>query len=121
MPEPELAFQVAFFATPNGNKPAWEFLKLLDKEDRSRVGFDLKRVQIGFPVGMPLCRPFGDGLYELRCSLPSKREARLLFFVFEDTLIIVSGFIKKTQKTPEQELQKARERKKEFLSNTSKE
>lgn len=63
------------------------------------------RVQYRWPVGMPLCRPLGDGLWEVRSSLPSQRIARLL-----------SGFIKKTQKTPKDELALARRRMDEFKS-----
>lgn len=108
-----------FFTTPNGHEPALDFIKSLPKEDRSKVGFDLKTVQIGFPMGMPLCRPLGEGLFETRSSLPSKREARLIFFVHDDQLVVVSGFIKKTQATPKQELTLAKDRKKQFLANTS--
>jgi phage-related protein len=81
------------------------------------MGFDLRTVQDGFPIGMPVCRPLGSGLYEVRSSLPSRREARLLFFVEEGMLIVVHGFIKKTSATPSSELQLARDRKRIFDAN----
>src|SRR5438477_12256864 len=93
----DLLFQVIFFATKSGNQPARDFVRNLDKEDRSIVGRDLAIVQFGFPIGMPVCRPLGGGLYEVRSSLPSKREARLVFFQSDKDLIVVSAFIKKTQ------------------------
>jgi len=114
---PELKFAVLFYQTVGGHRPAWDFIKSLDKEGMTKVGFDLKRLQIGFPVGMPLCRSLGNGLHEVRTSLATKREARLIFFVYEDNLVIVSGFIKKMQKTPDLELKTAFARKKEFLTN----
>jgi phage-related protein len=64
---------------------------------------------------MPLCRPLSGGLWEVRTSLPSGRIARVLFCVREATILVLSGFIKKTQKTPGEELELARKRMKEFL------
>jgi len=72
------------------------------------------RIQFRWPVGMPLCRSMGDGLWEIRTSLPSNRIARLMFCVAQERIVILSGFIKKTQKTPDEELALARKRRKEF-------
>ena len=78
------------------------------------IGLDLMRVQFRWPVGMPLCRAMGDGLWEVRTSLPSNRIARVLFCVVRDRIVVLHGFIKKTQKTPDGELTLARKRKREF-------
>ena len=64
---------------------------------------------------MPLCRPLGQGLWEVRSALPSRRIARLLFSVHEDRIGVVHGFIKKTQKTPADDLELARRRMKEMM------
>jgi phage-related protein len=72
------------------------------------------RVQFRWPVGMPLCRAMGDGLWEMRTNLPSNRIARLLFCVTGGRILVLHGFIKKTQKTPDEELTQARRRKKEI-------
>jgi len=72
------------------------------------------RIQFRWPVGMPLCRAMGHGLWEARTTLPSNRIARMLFFVDRDRIVLLHGFIKKTQKTPDEELALARKRKKEF-------
>jgi phage-related protein len=109
-------FTVVFFAKPSGHEPARDFLRGLDREDRLVVGTDLATVQYGFPIGMPVCRPLGDGLYEVRSTLPSRREARLLFFQEGRDLIVVSGFIKKAQATPAAELRTARERRRNYLA-----
>lgn len=69
-----------------------------------------------WPVGMPLCRSLGDGIWEVRSSLPSRRIARILFFVHEGRIGIVNGFIKKTMKTPPDEIELARKRMKEMIS-----
>ena len=72
------------------------------------IGTDLATMQWGWPVGMPLCRPLGQGFWEVRSTLPSRRVARLLFFVHGDRIGVVHGFIKKTQKTPADDLELAR-------------
>lgn len=90
------------------------WLRGLDEGDRNAIGQDLMRVQYRWPVGMPLCRAMGDGLWEVRSNLPSNRIARLLFSVHEDRLLVLHGFIKKTRKTPDDDLALARRRKAEF-------
>ena len=104
--------------TPAGNTPVLEWIQGLKAGERAVIGADLRTVQIGFPLGMPLCRSLGDGIFEVRSSLPTKKEARLLFFQDGKTLVIVCGFIKKTQATPKAEISKARKRKREYESNT---
>jgi phage-related protein len=72
------------------------------------------RIQFRWPVGMPLCRPMGEGLWEVRTNLPSNRIARVLFCVVAERIVVLHGFIKKTQRTPDDELALARKRMKEF-------
>ena len=91
-----------------------DWLRSLDDADRQAVGLDLMRVQYRWPVGMPLCRSLGDGLWEVRTSLPSKRIARVLFSVQQGRILVLHGFIKKTQKTPPDDLALARRRNGEF-------
>ena len=112
-------FLLHFFKTDAGREPVREWIRGLDGEDRKVIGTDLRTVQFGFPVGMPLCRPLGDGLHELRTSLPSKREARLIFFQDGQMLIILDGFIKKTKETPAKQLQISRRRRSAYLRNKS--
>ena len=74
------------------------------------------RVQYRWPVGMPLCRPLGGGLWEVRSDLPSSRIARLLFCFNKGRLVVLHGFIKKTKKAPADEMEIARKRKDELTS-----
>ena len=90
-----------------------EWLRSLPIDDRHAIGQDLARVEFGFPVGMPLCRALGHGLWEVRTQLPRGRIARLLFCAAEGELFVLHGFIKKTQKTPAHDLDLARNRMKE--------
>jgi phage-related protein len=71
-------------------------------------------VQFGWPVGLPLCRPLSGGLWEVRSSLPSRREARVFFSFSGEVMVVVHAFIKKSQVTPKQELAIARQRMKEL-------
>jgi phage-related protein len=105
---------VLFHRTSGGAEPVLEWLRGLPADDRRAIGADLATVQFGWPIGMPLCRPLGNGLWEVRATLPSRRIARLLFFVAEDRIGVVHGFIKKTRNTPADDLDLARRRMKEM-------
>src|ERR1700737_776009 len=104
---------VRFYRTAAGGEPVLEWLRSLDKGDRRAIGLDLMRVQFGWPIGMPLVRGLKDGLWEVRSSLPSQKIARLILCFHQRTLIVLHGFIKKTQKTPAEDLELARRRMKE--------
>lgn len=105
---------VVFYSTQGGSEVVRDWLRSLGDADRQVVGLDLMRVQYRWPVGMPLCRALGDGLWEVRTSLPSNRIARVLFSVRRGRILVLHGFIKKTQKTPGDDLALARRRKREF-------
>jgi phage-related protein len=106
--------ELVFFRTATGSEPAREWLKGLPQEERHAIGRDLMRAQWRWPVGMPLCRPLGDGLWEIRCDLPTSRTARMLICPYQERLILLHGFIKKTRKTPDEDLAIGRRRKKEL-------
>jgi len=108
-------FPIVFYETAAGTKVVKDWLRGFDKEDRAVLGEDLKTVQIGFPMGLPLCRALGNGLWEVRSTLPGKREARTIFYQDSEAgaLVVVHGFIKKTQKTPKRDIDIALRRKRE--------
>jgi phage-related protein len=91
-------------------------LNELSREDQRTVGRDIAKVQFGWPVGLPVCRPLGGGLWEVRSTLRSRREARVLFGFYEGMLIALHAFIKKTPKTAPDDLAIARQRLKEMAS-----
>ena len=105
---------LVFFRTSAGNEPVRDWLKELPRDDRLTIGEDLQRVQYRWPVGMPLARPLGKALWEVRTSLPSNRIARVIFCFHDEELVALNGFIKKSQKTPQAELDLALDRKKEL-------
>lgn len=97
-----------------GGEPVREWLKGLDVEEPRAIGLDLLRAQWRWPVGMPLCRTMGDGLWEIRTNLPTKRIARVLICFCGGHLVAVHRFIKKTRATPDEDLAIARRRRKEL-------
>jgi phage-related protein len=88
----------------------------LPRDDRRTIGRDIARVQFGWPVGLPLCRALGGGLWEVRSSLPSKREARVFFGFHQGMLIALHAIIKKARKAPADDLGLAKQRLKEVQS-----
>jgi phage-related protein len=106
--------EVVFYRTPGGKEVILDWLRSLDAADRNAIGQDLMRVQYRWPVGMPLCRSLGDGLWEVRTDLPSRRIARMIFSAYAGRLVMLHGFIKKTQKTPPDDLALSRRRNREF-------
>jgi phage-related protein len=104
---------VRFYRTGTGGTPVLDWLRGLDRDDRRTIGLDLMRVQFGWPIRRPLVRSLKDGLWEVRSSLPSYRIARLILCFHDQTLVVLHGFIKKTQKTPADDLALARRRMKD--------
>jgi phage-related protein len=112
----ERPLKVVFFKTETGNEPVREWLKGLSKEDCKVIGADILTVQYAWPVGKPLVDNLGDGLWEVRSRL-SHRIARTLFAVVDEEIVLLHGFIKKQQRTPHDELELAKKRKKQYLLN----
>jgi phage-related protein len=105
---------VVFYRTDTGVEPVRNWLRELPRVDKKTIGEDIKTVQFGWPLGMPLVDSLGHGLWEVRTKLPGGRIARVLFFMDSNTMVLVNGFIKKTQSTPKPELELARKRKKQY-------
>jgi len=103
-----------FYRAAAGSEPVREWLKGLDEAERQAIGKDLLRAQWRWPVGMPLCRAMGSGLWEVRTDLPTKRTARVLLCLYREHLVALHGFIKKTRATPDVDLATARKRQKEL-------
>jgi len=103
-----------FYHLRPGYEPVREWLKELPEVERQAIGIDLMRAQWRWPVGMPLCRPLGNGLWEVRTDLPTNRTARVLLCLYREHLVALHGFIKKTRTTPDDDLALARKRRKEL-------
>ncbi|MEO1191635.1 MAG: type II toxin-antitoxin system RelE/ParE family toxin [Pseudomonadota bacterium] len=108
--------QAVFYSQPRGGEPVREWLQTLQAEDRRRIGRDIAVVEFGWPIGMPVCRSLGRGLFEVRSNIADGRIARVIFVILGDRMILLHGFVKKAQKTPHTDLNLAFRRMKDFLS-----
>ena len=108
---------VVFFASATGAEPVRDRLKALSPAERRVIGEDIKTVQFRWPLGMPLVRSLGDGLWEVRSRLPN-RIVRTLFAIEESTIILLHAFIKKTQKTPTEDKAIALQRRNAYRQNS---
>lgn len=98
-----------FFKSNSGREPVRDWLSQLDQADKKRLGRDIRRLQLQWPVGMPKVRKIEPGLWELRTRL-SSGTARIVFTVYQKQLVALHGFVKKTQKLPVSDLNTARKR-----------
>ena len=111
--EPTKKLPARFYRNTRGNEPVREWLKSLTPAERRVIGKDMQKVEFGWPLGLPVCRPLGDGLWEVRSDLPARRTARVIFCIVAGQMILLHGFIKKTPQTPRRDLDIARVRKAE--------
>jgi len=111
---------VRFYRLPSGREPVRAWLKTLSPQERLIVGTDIKTVEFGWPVGLPVCRSLGDALWEVR-SRANRRIGRVIFYISEGSMWLLHGFVKKQQKTPAGDLDIARKRKRDIQKYLAKE
>lgn len=109
---PEVILTVRFYATGSGREPVRDWLKDMPKEVRKVIGEDLKTVQFGWPLGMPLVRKLATGLWEVRSEIEAGI-ARTLFTTVGAEMVLLHGFVKKAKKTPKPDKELALRRLKE--------
>ena len=115
MSPPRKILQAAFFVTESGKRPVRDWLMELALQDRKSIGEDIATLEFCWPIGKPKCSPIQGvkGLYEIRSNISSGRIARVLFVLIGNQMVLLHGFVKKTQKTPDKELKLAIARMKE--------
>lgn len=109
MDDEEIVLEVKFFRTTHGNEPVREWLRGLTPDVKKTIGEDIKSVQFGWPLGMPLVRKLAPDLWEVRSSIRDGI-VRVLFTVVDNKMVLLHGFIKKSQKTPQNDLNTAKRR-----------
>ncbi len=105
-----------FYQSSNGSEPVREWLKNLPPDDRRIVGHGIGLVEFGWPVGMPVCRSLGDGLLEVRSNLTDGKIGRVVFSITKGKMVLLHGFVKKTQKMPDKDRKLALKRMKEITT-----
>ena len=113
--QPVQKIRLVFYRSRVGAEPVRDWLRSLPSDQRRAIGLDLSRIQYRWPVGMPLCRPLGQGLWETRTDLPGGTTARVFFCHHAGEIWALHGIIKKTRATPADELKLARKRLKEVI------
>jgi phage-related protein len=109
--DPNKKIVAIFYRTEAGGEPVRDWLKSLSAEEKKLIGADIKTVEFGWPIGMPVCKPLGGGIYEVRTTLPT-RIARVIFYVDkEERMVLLHGFFKKTRKLDDDDLEHARRNK----------
>lgn len=99
-----------FYCLASGNEPVLDWLKSLSKGDRKIIGVDIKTVEEGWPLGMPLVEKLDKNLWEVRSDISHKCIVRVLFTVIKQNMVLLHGFEKKTQKIPLKDLRLAKKR-----------
>jgi len=108
-PKLKSPLSVVFYKSDTGNEPVREWLKRLTKAEKKTIGEDIKTVQLGWPLGMPLLKSLGGGLWEMRSGLDDKT-ARVFIAVHKNTIVLLHGLIKKSRQIPRKDLELARKR-----------
>lgn len=103
-----------FYESASGNKPVRVWLLALSQDDRRVIGKDIQKVEFGWPIGRPHCAPLENGMWEVRSNLGGNRIARIVFALNEGEMVLLHGFIKKTQKVERTDLDLALKRLKEL-------
>lgn len=109
-------FEAIFYQKEDGTEPAKEFLLGLDKPMRAKMLRAIVMLQdLGYDLREPYSKPIGDGIFELRARAGTNISRVLYFFVVGQRAVLTNGFIKKTQKTPEKEIELAQKYRKDYL------
>lgn len=118
---PPKVIEVVFYQTEAGNEPAKDWLVELSREDRKLMGTAIKEAEFGWPLGLPVVRKMGANLWEVRQNLTGKKIGRMLFTVDNETdpsgMVLLHGFVKKSQKTPKTDLDTAKKRLKDYMAS----
>jgi phage-related protein len=104
-----------FYVNASGTRPVRDWILELPATDRYTVGKDIQKVEFGWPIGRPYCAPLGSGLWEVRSAFGGNRIARVIFCILDGQMILLHGFIKKTQKIPKVDIDLATRRMKEVV------
>jgi phage-related protein len=106
---------VYFYKSSTGNEPVWDWLKQRSPEEKKVIGEDIKAVEYSWPVGYPQVVKLDKDLWEIRSNLLNGI-SRVFFTVWEKYMVLLHSIIKKTQKTPQQDLETAKKRRNRVLS-----
>ena len=109
-------FEVEFYETEKGVQPAKEFLLSLDVKMRAKMVNTISILQDnGYELREPYSKHLSEGIFELRAKVGSNITRVLYFFYVDNRIVLTNGFIKKTNKTPAKEIEKAKKYRADYL------
>jgi len=110
-----MKWSVEYYKTESGKMPAYDFISSLPVKMRAKAFKELELLEeFGPMIKMPYSRHIQEGLHELRIKHASDIARVFYFFFVGEKIILTNGFIKKTQKTPKKEIEKALQYKRDF-------
>lgn len=111
-----MKFEVEFYEKENGDQPARDFLLSLDRKMRAKMTDTIKILEDnGYELREPYSKALSDGIFELRAKFGSDISRVMYFFYVDQHIILTNGFIKKTQKTPQAEIERAKKYRDDYL------
>lgn len=114
-------FKVTFYRTASGECPMLDFINGLDLIAKRQIAKQISILEReGIKLRYPDSRPLGDQLFELRVRERSNAYRMIYFFIEGSEIIMTNGFTKKTQKTPEGEIERAKQYRKDFYERRDK-
>lgn len=114
-------FEVLFYEKDNGECPVEEFIDSLDRKMRAKIVGLLELLEEkGYQLREPYSKAIDDGIFELRCKIGTNATRVLYFFYYERKIVLTNGFVKKTQKTPPEEIKLSKERRADFMERMEK-
>lgn len=109
-------FEAEFYETIDGKQPAKEFLLTLDTKMRAKMTNIISILQDnGYELREPYSKHLSEGIFELRAKVGSDITRVLYFFYIDRKIVLTNGFVKKTQKTPPQEIERAKRYRADYL------
>ncbi len=109
-------FQIEFYVSEAGDSPVEDFVRNLPPKMRAKVAAMIELLgEYGNALRKPYSSHLDDGIFELRCKFGSDITRALYFFYVGKRIILTNGFVKKTQKTPPEEIDLAKKRRKDFI------
>jgi len=108
-------FQMEFYQTEDGKKPVEEFLVGLESKMRTKAIHELRLLrEKGNSLREPFSKAMGEGVFELRVQQGSNNTRIFYFFYVRSRIVLTNGFVKKTQRTPLKELDRAKRYKADY-------
>lgn len=108
-------FEVEYYEKSDGTYPAEEFILSQDIKMQTKLFRLLELLELkGNELREPYSKSLSDGIFEIRAIQGNNITRVLYFFVVDKKIILTNGFVKKTRKTPENEIVLSKKYRKDY-------